>query len=175
MTSYKNRDHDQRVADESGTDPSLMCPAHGCPRKWAVQGDRGQACSAHYWADRADWPRITEDVQRAEVDIARKKSNEPPVVAVSRAERSDILAKLANIGHKPAAAGKAWAYALRDRHEAGEQLTPAQVAMYRRALAQDAIRSAAINAQPFDLPPPAPPMPPALDLPPVDAYEEPRA
>ena len=65
---------------------------------------------------------------------------------------------------------RAWARALRARHRACERLTVTQIAMYRTALAQDERRAAAINAQPFDLPPVALPMPPAVELPPVDAY-----
>lgn len=63
---------DQAIADEANAPKAdddrgrLMCAAKGCPRQWAVAGDWGRACSAHYWADRSDWPRITQQLLEAE-------------------------------------------------------------------------------------------------------------
>jgi hypothetical protein len=95
--SYKTESakvHDQRVADEAEDDRALMCMAVGCPRRWSVSGDRGRACSAHYWAERADWPRITEAVLRAETDRALVAAAKP-VAPVSPEQRAQALAALA--------------------------------------------------------------------------------
>jgi hypothetical protein len=163
---------DTKIADSAGVDPGLMCPAHGCPNRWNVEGVRGRACAAHYWADRAEWPRVTEDVQRAEVQRALDKANEPLPVALTRKQRSAILGKLSEIGSTPRSAAHTWAYDLRDRHRAGARLTPAQVTAFSAVLdrverpLQDAAGS-------FDMPLVPLPMPPALDLPPIDAYANP--
>ena len=36
----------------------LMCSAHGCPNKWTINMGR-PLCSAHQWADPADWGAVT--------------------------------------------------------------------------------------------------------------------
>lgn len=36
----------------------LMCSAMGCPNKWSVSMGK-PLCSAHQWADPADWGEVT--------------------------------------------------------------------------------------------------------------------
>lgn len=173
--SYKNRTHDQRVADDVIVDASSMCPAHGCPCRWTVNGEAGKACTAHYGAPAHEWPAITQrlidgQVERAIRNTASTTSCEP----MTRERRFAILCKLREIGRTPPSP-RAWACSLRDRHEAGARLTSWQIAAYRSVLDHDDRRAAAATAQPFDLPPVAPPMP-TVELPPVDAYgQEPSA
>ncbi|HXD04436.1 MAG TPA: hypothetical protein VN680_00175 [Burkholderiaceae bacterium] len=167
--SAYSRARDERIADEVASDPN-RCPAHGCPMQWSVSGERGRACSAHYFAEREDWPRVTEQLLRDEGDRAmlRGQRSIPAALSMTREQRLAVLAKLRDgIGSTDK---RAWARQLRERHLAGERLTHAQVAAYEAALGQDERRAAAMTAQPFDLPPVAPPMPPAVELPPVDAY-----
>ena len=135
--SVYERARDQRVADSAGlTDEerALRCSAMGCPRPWAVQGDRGKACSAHYWADPADWPRITENLQRDEVERAMRFDS--PAPPMTREQRHAVLARLASLGRASAqqASTRAWAQALHERHQRGERLTDAQVAACRAVL-----------------------------------------
>jgi len=95
--SAYERARDERIAEDAEDDRALMCSAVGCPRRWSVSGDRGRACSAHYWAERADWPRITEAVLRAETDRALVAAAKPvaPVSAEQKAEALAALAKFA--------------------------------------------------------------------------------
>ena len=80
--SYKTRARDQKVADEaSEVDRTLMCPAHGCPCRWTVHGDRGIACSAHNRASHKDWPAITEQLQRDVVQRALERTNGQRTIA----------------------------------------------------------------------------------------------
>jgi hypothetical protein len=136
--SYKATKRDQMVADDVlETDRQLRCSAHGCPRLWSVSGDRGKACSAHYWAEPADWPRITADLQRQETERAFAVSQAKPAAAtMNREQRRALLQRLSEVG-RTQADPKAWAKRLRDRHKAGETLTRAQIDAYRRALPYD--------------------------------------
>jgi hypothetical protein len=43
---------------ENQDDSKLMCSAHGCPNRWTVNMGR-PLCSAHQWADPADWGAVT--------------------------------------------------------------------------------------------------------------------
>jgi len=56
-------------------DRALMCAANECPNRWSVlkEGDRG-LCTAHAWAERSEWPAITEREQWDETDRARARS-----------------------------------------------------------------------------------------------------
>jgi hypothetical protein len=128
---------DQRVAEEVVEDVHLMCSAKGCPRRWTVLGDRGKACSAHYWRDPADWPRITAMLQRQDVERAMEfNPPEPPPEPMTREQRVATLAELSRLGRIPADP-KAWAKRLRDRHKAGEKLKPSEIDAYRNALPYD--------------------------------------
>ena len=135
--SYKatTSKRDQAIADDAIADIGLMCSAHGCPRRWTVDGDRGRACSAHYWASPEDWPRITEALQRSDVQRAIEDANREPVRPLTRDQRRAVLGKLAKLGREPNDP-KAWAHELRERHERGDRLSEADIAAYRRALPQ---------------------------------------
>lgn len=118
----------------------LMCEANGCPNRWSVsrEGSRG-LCSAHAWADKHAWPRITQEQLDAETDRARANA-EPKQQAphVSLAQKRAILERLRRIDFaKHGQGGKAWAHALKARDDAGERLTIAQRDAYRAALASE--------------------------------------
>lgn len=125
---------DQRIAEESAADRSLMCSAHGCPNLWSV--DPGRLCSAHAASDAAHWPAITELQQRRATERALTAA-EPARTGPRRPPRREELEHLRRavrqIG-RPHAEPKAWAYALRDREQAGERLTLSQRSMWRDAL-----------------------------------------
>jgi hypothetical protein len=134
--SYKATARDKLVADDAIAEQHLMCPAHGCPRLWSVTGERGKGCSAHYWAERADWPHITADLQRQETERAMAVSQAKPSASMTREQRRALLQRLAEVGREQADP-KAWAKRLRDRHKAGDSLTRGEIDAYRRALPYD--------------------------------------
>lgn len=71
---------DERIANDVGADSALLCGAHGCPNRWAVDAGNGRLCSAHAWAGRHLWPQITQEAQDAETDRARAAFDAPPPV-----------------------------------------------------------------------------------------------
>lgn len=130
---------DQHVADEVVlVDRALMCSAHGCPLRWSVMGDRGRACSAHYWAEPHDWPRITQRILDAEADRARyADAGRPARAPATLEERKTVVARLHDVVESRTDP-RAWARELQRRHQAGEPLSPAKIDEYRRALRLDA-------------------------------------
>jgi hypothetical protein len=135
QSSYdKNRD--EGIAEAASADRALMCPAVGCPRRWSLVGQRGKACGSHYWADRRDWPRITQELQRLEVDLAMAEAGKPSPPLITPAERRNLGATLRQLV-QPRDPSKAWAHRLHERHLAGERMTQAQVDAYRNALQLD--------------------------------------
>lgn len=127
---------DERVADDVVEDVHLRCAAHGCPRRWSVHGERGKACSVHYWAKPEDWPFLTAQLQRADVDRAMQMALAEPAAPLTREQRRAVLAGMSQVGREPADP-KAWALRMRERHQRGERLTQAEVAAYQRALPRD--------------------------------------
>lgn len=92
---------------------TLNCSYPGCGRRWSV--DIGSPkCSFHQWGS-APKPRV----------------DSRPTRVFSSEEKLDILRKAANIGKSDS---KAWAFALRDRDEAGDALTPFQRRSYKEVL-----------------------------------------
>jgi hypothetical protein len=135
--SYRNHARDQQTADAATAFDPLHCPAHGCPHRWAVEGDRGRACSAHYWADRQAWPAITEQLQRDEADRAMRRMVPPRTpTPTTREQRRATVEALHQLGNGPADP-RAWARRLRDRHERGDRLTRDEIDAFRRALPED--------------------------------------
>jgi hypothetical protein len=140
--SAYERARDQYVADEPehNVDRALMCPAAGCPNRWSVSGDRGRGCSAHYWADPREWPRITQALVDAETDraryaaAARPPPAEPPTTEMRKAAVAALQAFVDDRHRDP----RAWARELQRRHERGERLPDVKVAAYREALRLDA-------------------------------------
>jgi hypothetical protein len=168
---------DQRVADEvDAVDRTLMCPAHGCPNRWTVQGEAGRGCSAHYGADPADWPRITQHLLEAEVDAARRGMRDAPQaeLALSREDKLRLLARVRDV-HRERPDPFLWARRLHARHVAGQHLNPTQIECYERVLRLAALRSGEGDSVPplqgFDMPPLVP-MAPPLESPPINAYSE---
>lgn len=132
---------DQRVANEAGVPQALMCIAHGCPNRWAVDKGGGRLCSAHAWVDPEQWPAVTQQQQWDETERARMLG-EPPAYAepMTKGQKTRIVARmreiLADFG-KPKDP-KAWAKRLRDREQGGERLSETQRTMWRAALGVDA-------------------------------------
>ena len=123
-----------RQVDDIAAERRLMCVAHGCPNRWSVDiGTGGAMCSAHAWADRKNWPSITDEQLRriaARQDVPQKK---PPVPMTDAQKRATLLALRQVITSQPSDP-KAWAHRLKARHDAGEKLTQQQVRCYRSAL-----------------------------------------
>jgi hypothetical protein len=59
---------------ENQDDSKLMCSAHGCPNKWTVNMGR-PLCSAHQWADPADWGAVTAKLNG--MNLAKPSYYEP--------------------------------------------------------------------------------------------------
>jgi hypothetical protein len=129
---------DERIADDA-QDRRLMCEAHGCPNRWSVDAGGGRLCSAHQWSARAEWPRITQQLLDAETDRAYRAQAVPPSDGtpkrtLSRGEKLHVLGQLREVLQRKLGDWRAWAARLRQRHEAGENLTETQREMYRSAL-----------------------------------------
>jgi hypothetical protein len=145
MTSYKDRARDEAIVDEVNVDRALRCPAAGCPNRWSVEGDRGRGCSAHYWADPRDWPRITQEFLEAETRRALYAAASRPVpdaVPATPPRQAAIIALRAFAAwiRSPAQRGdgRDWARALQCSDQSGERLTRFQVNAYRQALRLEA-------------------------------------
>lgn len=128
---------DEAIAAEVNIDRALMCPALGCPNRWSVEGERGRACSAHYWAASHDWPRITQELLDAETRRALRcavAASQPPAAPVPiEQRRATVAAFNAFVEHK-GGDPRAWARERLRRHDAreGRRLTPAEVDECRR-------------------------------------------
>lgn len=135
---------DQRIANEGDRDSSLDCLADGCPNPASYYPGmltlhevrrRCGFCSAHAFTDPSHWPRITEEQQDALLarQSAPQKPKASPTYAMPKANRDALLQRMriAFSGHPNP---RAWAEKLRDRHRAGDNLTPAQITAYRTAL-----------------------------------------
>lgn len=99
------------------TNDGLGCGAMGCPMKWAVEAGNGRLCSYHAWEEPTKWHGITESLRR-----------DGPWVLTHRKSIYDLR------DDKYSGNPKGWAYRLRDKHEAGEKLGQAHIAMYQAAL-----------------------------------------
>ena len=109
----------------------LLCQAHGCPNRWAV--DTGsRLCSDHAWAEPHKWPQITQ----AQFHKRKPLVNTEPVKPMTQAEKVATLHALRDM-MKNRIDPKAWAYKLRDRENAGEELTRTQREAWRTALKRD--------------------------------------
>ena len=137
--SYFDRvaNRDQKIAEDVNVDRALMCPAAGCPNRWSVSGERGRGCSAHYWANPRDWPRITQAILEAETDRARYAAagRPEPSAELPYAVRKAAVAALHAFVDNRAADPRAWARELQRRHLAGERLSEVRVNAYRAVLA----------------------------------------
>lgn len=111
-------------------DTSLDCQAFGCPNRWSVdQGSR--LCSAHAWADPIDWPSITRRIQSSQ--MTKQEPYHEPAEPMTIEEKRYVLQRLAE-GFKAPKDHKAWAYHLKDREAAGEELSPLKKQLWRTAL-----------------------------------------
>ena len=126
---------DQHLAAEVTSEKSLQCVAQGCPNRWSVEAESGRTCTAHAWADRRDWPRITREQLDRQVERARYAAADRAVEAHARltlADKREILQRLSTVtAHKP---GRAWATDLRERELRGEPLTLTARRMWRSVI-----------------------------------------
>lgn len=139
--SAYERARDQAIADEVGASwvrSPLMCAAAGCPLPWSVSGERGKACSAHYWAPPHEWPRITQRILDAIADRDRyAAAGRAASVPVTSEMRKAAVAALHAYVDDRHGDPRAWARELQRRHEAGERLRPDKVQAYRGVLRLD--------------------------------------
>ena len=108
------------------------CFAKGCPNWPSVtrEGEKG-LCSAHAWAPPYQWPRITDeqlDAQALRSAMHASSYRTEPTFNLTPEQRAALATSLRGPGVTDA---KAWAYVLRARHEAGANLTQAQIDAYR--------------------------------------------
>ena len=139
-STYRSRSRDERIADDSSVSLQLMCKVDGCPNRWSYaegligEGIRG-ICSAHHAAPSHEWEAVTQHEQFASYERARQAAMPKPAPRfINRDERLAVLQRLkAGIlgANEP---GRAWAYRLKEREEAGEKLTRAQQQTWRQAL-----------------------------------------
>lgn len=129
------RTRDQAVADTARDPVDLVgrCRAHGCPNIWTTMSS--QLCRWHSAAPTWDWPRITEELSTEIVTgaVERQRPTERPA-PLSKADKVSILGKLRALFASKPVDPKAWAYALRKREQAGEQLSENQRVMWRAAI-----------------------------------------
>lgn len=129
---------DLSTANAVGNDKDLMCMAQGCPNRW-TSDYQGKLCRWHAEAEHHLWPQITEEMNWHVTERAQQRGmpaieTEP----LSFEQKKAILARLADLPRHWAAIGpKAWAYRLRDREMAGEQLRSNQKTMWRAALGHE--------------------------------------
>lgn len=151
--TYSSRARDQRVADDVEQDRTLMCQASGCPNRWSVDAGKGRLCSAHAWAERHQWPQITQEQHDAETARALAAAAGPArtIRHFSQADKRKVLQGLRRaLG--PRENPREWAHRLREREQRGEQLSQAQRDMWRSVLGAhgvlDAARAGASIAEP---------------------------
>ena len=139
---------DQHIASEVTSERSLQCAAPGCPNRWSVDGEAGRTCSAHAWADRRDWPRVTREQLDHQVERARYGAAERAGEAHARltlANKRAILQRLSTVAtHKP---GRAWAADLRERELRGETLTLTARRMWRSVIREPQHHGEAFDGQ----------------------------
>lgn len=132
-----DENRDQRIAADSQSERHLMCAAHGCPLRWSVNFGE-PVCSVHNRYERHDWPRVTEWLQEREADEAFKRQNvqpAPPLRHFTVEQKRAVGQKLRHALRQ--SGGRQWAERLKQREEAGENLTDAQRAMWRQALGRN--------------------------------------
>ena len=111
------------------------CFAKGCPKWPSVfrQGEKG-LCSAHAWSKPHQWPRITDEQLDAQAlrSAMAPTHHEEPTFTFTPEQRHALLKNAAALTFegKPVTDATAWAYVLRARHEAGANLTQAQIDAY---------------------------------------------
>ena len=134
--AHFDRHRDEQIAAEVNVDRALMCPAAGCPNRWSVSGERGRGCSAHYWSNPRDWPRITQALIEAETNRARYFAAARPerLEPASMEMRKAAVAALHAFVNERGRDARAWAAELQRQHHAGKRLSEVQVDAYRRAL-----------------------------------------
>jgi hypothetical protein len=135
-----DQSRDERVANDVAVSQTLLCAANGCPNRWSVDAGQGRCCSAHAWAGKSLWPQITQEQVDAETDRARANAvaQSQPVKRLSPAEKRAILSRIAGMSDamrlRRDESPRAWAYALRERENRGEELNDMQRDAWRRAL-----------------------------------------
>lgn len=103
-----------KKADSTETqEPSIYCTHPGCKNRWSI--DLGGAkCSLHQWGSQPEPVNVN----------SLKKLMSPD-------EKVVTLKRMRQLNPQPS---KAWAYALKERDEAGECLTSHQKKSYKEAL-----------------------------------------
>lgn len=138
-SAYSRQRRDERTASEAPADHSLFCSAHGCPNRWSVDGGAGRLCSAHAWAGRHLWPRITAEQQDAETERARAAFDAPQDEQQPRHDPERLRAAFAKLAQQKDNLG--WAKRLQwceqnrgGRLPSGQPMTEFQRQAWRHAL-----------------------------------------
>lgn len=111
----------------------LMCQSHNCPNVWSVDAGNGRLCSAHAWADPIDWGRITASINARR--ITALNPSQKPVKPVSDEEKRSIVNQFRRLMNEKKNF-KQWAYNLKERELAGEELSKIQMKYWRIALGE---------------------------------------
>ena len=107
----------------------LMCQAHRCPNRWSV--DRGsRLCSAHAWEEPHKWPQITESLF---YKTNSKQTDNLPPIKFTEAEKREVIQNLRQLSSTNQDQ-KQWAKVLRQKEQAGENLSKIQREAWRTAL-----------------------------------------
>ena len=122
---------DKQIEKELDAEAKLMCQAHNCPNKWSVDAGQGRLCSAHAWSDPMDWGGITQRIHAGQ--FTKTPKYEEPAKPMTLEEKRQTLRDLAALLKTPTDP-KAWAYNLKSREEAGEEMSLLKKQMWRSAL-----------------------------------------
>jgi hypothetical protein len=99
---------------------SLDCSHPGCKLPWSVDIGK-KLCSFHQWGS-----------------APKPRPEDRPTRFFTKEEKYSILRKFADVG---SADPKAWAYALRDRDEAGDKITNHQRKAYEEVIGNKTARN----------------------------------
>jgi hypothetical protein len=123
----------ESIEQDMDTSRKLMCQSHNCPNAWAVDAGNGRLCSEHAWADPIDWGRITASINARKITAYRNEHK--PVKPVSEDEKRSIIGQFRRLMSEQKNF-KQWAYRLKDREQAGEDLSELQKKYWRIALGE---------------------------------------
>lgn len=126
----------QRAAKKVDDARELFCAANECPNKWSVDAGNGRLCGAHAFAEKSEWPRVTDGELRRwhDTQMARPVQGEAAAAHVSLEQKRATLTQLRDVLGEDKRDHRAWARKLKERDQAGEKLSAFQRACYKEAL-----------------------------------------
>lgn len=127
----------QRAAKKVDDGRELFCAANECPNKWSIDAGNGRLCGAHAFAEKSEWPRITDgELRRWHEHLVERKyrTEAPPAPPVTLDQKRAILNNMRAALSEDKRDHRAWARKLKERDLAGEKLSAFQRSCYKEAL-----------------------------------------